>query len=162
MITASTMDRQRYLRAASSKQKLCGVIFDSTKELQCDLFAWVIMENHYHILVKIRRNRILGKLMNSINGRSSYYINGLDKQRGRKIWYSYWDTCIRNKNDLFTRFNYIHNNPIKHGFINGFDNLRSYDFSSYIYYLKTKGQEWLTDIFMSYPIADYIDKYDDY
>lgn len=162
MITASTIDRQRYLHAAASKQKLRSAIFDSTKELQCDLFAWIIMENHYHILIKIRRSRILGKLLNSINGRSSYYINGLDKQRGRKIWYSYWDTCIRNENDFFTRFNYIHNNPIKHGFINEFDTLRSYDFSSYIYYLKTKGQEWLTDMFMSYPIADYIEKYDDY
>jgi putative transposase len=105
---------------------------------------------------------MLGKLMNSINGSSSYYINKLDNQRGRKIWYSYWDTCIRNKNDFFIRFNYIHNNPIKHGLINTFDNLRFYDFSSYIYYLKTKGQEWLTDTFMSYPIADYIDEYDDY
>ena len=57
------MDRQRYLRAAASKQKLRNAIFDSTEELQCDLFAWIIMENHYHILVGIRRSSTLGKLM---------------------------------------------------------------------------------------------------
>ncbi len=100
--------------------------------------------------------------MNLINGRSSYMINKLEKQTIRKIWYSYWDTCIRNKNDIFTRFNYIHNNPIKHKYIKKFDNLASYKYSSYSHYLKTNGSEWIKDLFMRYPIIDYVDKYDNY
>jgi len=100
--------------------------------------------------------------MNLINGRSSYMLNRLEKKSGRRIWYSYWDTCIRNIDDFYTRFNYIHNNPIKHKYINSLDELPLYKYSSYSYYLETKGQEWISDIFIRYPIIDYVEKYDDY
>jgi len=160
--TASTIHKQKYFNTDTKKQILRKTIFKTIKELRYNIFAWVIFADHYHILFEVVRSRFLAKLMNLINGRSSYMLNRLEKQSGRRIWYSYWDTCIRNADDFYTRFNYIHNNPIKHKYINKLDELPFYNYSSYSYYLKTKGQEWINDILMRYPIIDCVEKYDDY
>ncbi len=156
------MNKQKYFNTDIKKQILRKTIFKSIRELRYNTFAWVVIANHYHILLKVKKSRFLGKLINLINGRSSYMINRLEKQKDRKIWYSYWDTCIRNESDFYTHFNYIHNNPIKHKYVNKLIELPAYEFSSYPYYLRTNGQEWINDIFMRYPIVDYVEKYDDY
>jgi putative transposase len=162
IITASTMNKQKYLNNDMKKQILQKAMFKSVEELKYKMFAWVILENHYHILIEVADSKFLGKLTNRINGRSSYEINKLEKKKGRKIWYSYWDTCIRNENDFYTRFNYIHSNPVKHGCIDKLDDLASYEFSSYPYYLWTKGTEWCNDIFSRFPVIDFAVQYDDY
>ena len=162
IITASTINKQKYLNTDVKRQMLQKTIYESIKEIKYEIFAWVILENHYHLLLKVANGNLLGKLINLIHGRSSFMINGLEKRRGRKIWYSYWDSCVRNENDFYVRFNYIHNNPIKHGYMRKFENLFNYEFSSYPYYLKTKGQEWINDLFMRYPIINFMNEYDDY
>ncbi len=101
-------------------------------------------------------------IINRLHGASATFLNRKDGTPGRKVWWNYWDTCIRNESDFYTRFNYIHNNPIKHKYVNKLIELPAYEFSSYPYYLRTNGQEWVNDIFMRYPIVDYVEKYDDY
>jgi putative transposase len=138
------------------------MILKSIGELGLGIFAWVLLDNHYHILVEITTSEFLGKLINLINGRSSYEINKAEKKKGRKIWYSYWDTCIRTECDYYTRLNYIHSNPLKHGCVDRLDDLASYAYSSYPYYLRLKGEEWCNDISRRFPIVDFTVKYDDY
>jgi len=79
-------------------------------------------------------------------------INLLDRITGRQIWHNYWDTCIRTESDLWTRFNYIHNNPVKHGYVRQLD---TWPFSSHPYYVKAKGEEWLLGCWQRYPVVDY-------
>jgi putative transposase len=66
---------------------------------------------------------------------------------------------MRTEKDFWTRFNYIHNNPVKHGYVK---RPEEWEFSSYQYYLRTHGPEWLQDVFMSYPVIDYSDGRDDF
>ena len=162
IITASTMNKQKYLNDDAKKQILQTIILKSVEELGFAIFAWVILDNHYHILIRVAHGKVLGRLLNRINGRSSYEINKLEKKRGRKIWYSYWDTCIRDESDFYRRFNYIHNNPVKHGYIDKPNRLPSYKHSSYPYYIRVKGEDWCNDVFRRYPIIDFTARYDDY
>ena len=55
------------------------------------------------------------------------------------------------------RFNYIHHNPVKHGYA---ANMADWDYSSYQYYLSRYGEEWLADSFRRYPIIDFSDRSD--
>jgi len=55
-------------------------------------------------------------------------INNLNKKPGTKIWWNYWDTCLTYENSYYARLNYIHFNPVKHGYV---DNAKKWEFSSY-------------------------------
>jgi putative transposase len=123
------------------------------------LKAWVILSNHFHILFKTSKGQLLPRFLSGITGKSAIELNKLDKCAGRKCWYQYWDRCIRNKRDFWTRVNYIHYNPVKHGYVR---RMQDYPFSSYRYYLKTKGQEWLTACFMEFPIKDFLIEEDEF
>ncbi len=113
------------------------------------IYAWVILPNHYHLLFKSRIGTDLAKIMQSIHGKTSRLWNVEDRTPGRKVWTNYWDYCIRDEEDFFKHFNYIHFNPVKHGYV---DNPKDWEHSSYRWYLKRKGSEWMKSCFEEYPI----------
>lgn len=44
--------------------------------------------------------------------------NSKNKKREKGIWQRrYWEHTIRDENDLYRHLDYIHYNPIKHGFV---------------------------------------------
>ena len=116
---------------------------DLVVEFRIILAAWVILDNHSHILVKSHAGAELNRFIGRWHGRTSFDLNALDNARGRQVWRNFWDSCIRGKADYWTRFNYIHYNPIKHGYVDGF---ADWPWSSYGYYLGHKGEAWLMDV----------------
>lgn len=79
-------------------------------------------------------------------------INQLLELKSPPIWYQYLETIIRCEADFYRHLNYIHQNPVKHGYTK---DMGKYQFSSYQYYLKEKDKEWLADCFREYPIIDF-------
>jgi len=59
-----------------------------------------------------------------------------DTVSGRKVWWNYWDTCIRSEKDFDNRLRYIFWNPVIYGMV---ENPEDYSFSSYQDYLKQQG-----------------------
>jgi putative transposase len=80
-------------------------------------------------------------------------MNARAARPGRPVWYNYWDTCVRTDQAYWTRFNYIHQNPVKHGLVAQPD---AWAFSSYNYYLRTRGAAWFADAWARYPVVDYL------
>lgn len=68
------------------------------------------------------------------------------------IWYQYTDHVIRNDEDYYKHLNYIHQNPIKHGYVK---QLTAYKWSSIRRWIKEKGEDFIADCFRTYPIADF-------
>jgi putative transposase len=157
IITASVYGRYPLLAPAGHKDIMRDLLKALTTEFHIRLSAWVILNNHYHILAKSRTGDDLAQFIGRLHGRASYEINSHDHVRGRQVWHNYWDTCIRTENDYWTRFNYIHHNPVKHGYAG---RMEDWPFSSYRYYLEHKGTEWLADTFRLYPIIDFTDSHD--
>jgi len=118
------------------------------------LLAWVILDNHYHVIFKAQRGNLLPRFFGRLHGSASRQINQRDSRVGRQVWHNYWDTSIRTEGDLWTRFNYLHNNPVKHGYV---QDLRDWEFSSYHHYRRLKGEEWLVDCWQRYPVIDFIE-----
>jgi len=93
-----------------------------------------------------------------------------------------FDRFPRNERDFWTYFNYIHINPIKHGYVRVSDGilivegkqvkiapghtldvhqcLAQYPHSSYHYYVREYGEEFLTDAWMWYPIPGHGHRFD--
>ena len=83
-------------------------------EQNYDLFAWCVMSNHVHVVLKP-----LGELKDvtqRIKGTTSFKINGFQGERGRILWqdesYDHW---VRDEAVLFRIIAYIENNPVAAG-----------------------------------------------
>lgn len=122
-----------------------------TREFQLKLKAWVVLPNHYHLLFLPKTGRDIGTFMKRLNGRTSRELNLLDKKQGRSVWYSYWDTCVRDERGFWTHFNYIHYNPIKHGYVR---EPEEWEFSNYCSYLREGSKGWLTSCREEYPLDE--------
>jgi len=153
-ISAATIEHAKILATDQHLGIWRDAFLAAIAELKIALCAWVVLPNHYHVLVQPGRGMGIAKLINLLHGRTSFQFNTLDNNRGRKIWYSYWDVCMRNENDFWTRFNYIHYNPVKHGYV---DHPEDWEFSSYRSYLKEQGKEWLWKCLQGYPADELLD-----
>ena len=168
-ITASTMNRGYDIRRLKPATPLRNIAFEMddvklvalasllqemVKFYDFKLIGWVILRNHYHLLLEIIRGLTLPDFIKNLHGKSSFQFNKIDKYTGRKIWYQYWDTCITDEKTMYMRLNYIHNNPVKHGYAK---DLIDYQYSSYHAYFEKFGREWLDDLWERYPVVDYIE-----
>lgn len=154
-LSTRTKNKIKYFNNNYKKDILSDVIQKACQGFKINLVAWVILDNHYHLLIKIKKGILLFLFINNINANSARLINKFDNTPSRKIWYQYWDRCIRSEKDFWTRFNYIHHNPIKHGYIRNPDQLFSYKFSSYNQWLRKNGRKWMTSCFGQFPIVDF-------
>ena len=241
-LTSRTYKEICYFNNDSKKEILKSVLIESTRRFNIKIYAWVIMDNHYHLLFDIRRkfrnaqfanpeeSDLRNSEMNGVNfalaverkfpfrlsassadkfsGQASQFanhggdelkykevereefvsklrisemtpkgnfaskyqivefirklhkdssriLNKIDNTSGRKIWYQYWDHCIRDEEDFYKHFNYIHNNPIKQKKVKNIEELYLYKYSSFNTWIKKKGREWINFCFSDYPILDY-------
>ncbi|MBU0597737.1 transposase [Patescibacteria group bacterium] len=151
-ITARTRDKWKYFNTDRRKLLINNILKSVIKQYDLQLYAWVILANHYHLLIKIKSNNQLIRFIKSFHGQSAISLNKIDKIPGRKIWVNYWDHCIRDEKDFWRHFNYIHHNPVKHKCVTL---INDYKFSSYREYLEKNGEEWLGSCFRLYPIIDF-------
>ncbi|MFA6098889.1 MAG: transposase [Patescibacteria group bacterium] len=151
-VAARTFDKKKYFNSKEKLILLVNRLEQARRKFKITLHAWVALPNHYHILFALGKGTELSKIIKFINGGSSYDINKLDNTPGHKIWWNYWDRCIHEEKDFFKRFNYIHHNPVKHGYAAANGN---YMFSSYNYYKNKLGKEFLNNTEYYYPIIDY-------
>jgi putative transposase len=127
------------------------------QQLNLSCAAWVVLPNHYHVLVKIDDIKQFARDQGILHGRTSFEMNREDGQVGRKVWYRCQDRCMRSEAHYFTTLNYIHNNPVKHGYI---EKWGDWPYSSVHWYLAHKGRDWLLDLWREHPVLNYGDKWD--
>jgi len=54
-------------------------------ELCLDIYAWCILPNHYHALLRTEHIKELRQSLGQFHGRSAFEWNGEDNSRGRKV-----------------------------------------------------------------------------
>ncbi len=153
-VTASTVNKEHILLTNEHFNLWVTTFKELISEFKMELAAWAALPNHYHLLFMPNKAGELGSFMKRLNGITSRNFNLLDKMQGRKIWYSYWDRCMRNEHDFWTRFNYIHYNPMKHGYV---DNPEAWAFSSYRFYVRNDENKWLDETLDKFPLSDLFD-----
>ena len=102
---------------------------EASKIYNWETIAWVVLDNHYHIIVRSPDNaRTLSKFISSIHKYTARLWNEDDGIKNRKVWWNYWDTCIRSEHDYYNRVKYVLWNPVKHELTETPEN---YPFSNY-------------------------------
>src|SRR5436309_1032988 len=94
-ITGATCERRRFLLPEGHKVLVRDQLKTLVVEFQLRLAAWVILDNHYHLLIKSCCGSRLPRFFARLHGGTSFALNRLDGTRGRQVWHNYWDTCLR-------------------------------------------------------------------
>jgi putative transposase len=154
MITASTLNQAAVPSGTRVKSLLRNELQKLLLKFNMKLRAPVILDNHYHLLLKTDQGGNLGSSFARLHSSTSRQINLWHESPGRQVWRNHRDTCIREEPGLWKRFNYIHQNPVKHGYV---QRMEEWAFSGYRFYLRTKGRERLADCKARYPVVDRLD-----
>ena len=80
------------------------------------LLAWVIMPNHIHVLVEVWQTP-MAKILRSWKGYIAHAANKVLQRQGSFWEREYWDTYMRNEEQLARARRYIEQNPVKAGLI---------------------------------------------
>ncbi len=158
LFTASCYNHQRLIDSPERRRELLDAVFDHFLSMGMEITAWVILPNHYHLVADAVDMAKIGSIFKAIHGASARLWNLADQQVGRKVWYRYSDRAIRSERHYFTTLNYLHFNPVKHGWA-----ASPYDWphSSIHWYLQHMGRDWLRDLWIRYPVRDYGRGWDD-
>lgn len=159
LLTATCYEHKKIMFSESRRQQMLNLIFERFVMNGVEILAWVVLPNHYHLLVHLTNFDVLSEIFRKNHGATSREWNIEDNATGRKVWYRFCDRAIRSERHYYTTLNYIHYNPVKHGFVNS-----PYDWveSSVHWYFETFGREWLRDSWVRYPVLDYGKDWDDF
>ena len=152
IVSATCYEHRHILRTHERLDWFEHELLATLHDLQAPCAAWCVLSNHYHVLVQISNMRHFTRVLGQLHGRSAFQMNTEDAQRGRKVWYRAQDRCMRSERHFFTTLNYIHNNPVKHGYVTRW---QAWPFSSFAWYLQTHGRDWLRDLWQEYPVRNY-------
>jgi len=168
-ITGRCLEGHKYFIENERKDIFVSVLKNLQKELDIKIYSWVLLDNHYHILcalgeltfsipfksnIEKSHEATLAKFMKRLHSVTSLLLNKLDNEKGRQIWYQYFDYCIRNKADFWKHFNYIIKNPFKHGLTKNLKEAFHYKYSSNPTWFKRFGMDGLNDSFIRYPVTE--------
>jgi putative transposase len=158
LLTATCYGHVCHMQAKCRRQQVLDALFEQFITSGMEIRAWVVLPNHYHLLVHVTDFDALGGIFRSVHGPASRQWNLEDTAPGRKVWYRFADRAIRSERHYYTTLNYIHFNPVKHGWVES-----PYDWaeSSVHWYLEHYGREWLRDLWTRYPVRDYGRGWDD-
>jgi len=152
LISAANFEHQAIMGSPERRTEFEIRLLNSIQEIADHLIARVLLPNHYHVLIRIDTLDNVSVALKQLHGTTSREWNIEDNLTGKRhVWYKFVDTRIRNEAHLHVAFNYIHYNPVKHGYV-----CDPYDWpwSSLQTYYEDQGKDWLQEQWMAYKPPD--------
>src|ERR1035437_4828755 len=106
-------------------------------ETNCEIYAFCLMKNHVHLLIKTNDNN-LATLMRKIGAKYVYWYNWKYNRVGGLFQDRYKSEPVEDDSYFLTVLRYIHQNPIKAGICN---DVAKYKESSYSEYINKKSNK---------------------
>ena len=88
-----------------------------------ETFAWCVLPNHYHALVEAADIKRLVYHLGRLHGRTSHAWNAEECTRGRKVFFRAVERAMRSDRHYWATLNYVHHNPVRHGYVDALDGL---------------------------------------
>ncbi len=138
------LDKQDYLYFLNSITKILSSDFTDQDNLHLEirLLSFILMPNHFHILLQQKQMGSMTKFMRKLSTGYSMYFNQKYKRVGHVFQGIYKASIIENDEYLIHLSRYIDMNCLDLKGV-GIDNLKDYDFSSYSSYVGKKRYSWL-------------------
>jgi putative transposase len=110
-ITGATLYKQHFYKTAAALDLLQTLLFALAKRHSCELQAWTLFSNHYHLVVT---GKALQDMLARFHSDAAKALNTFDGVQGRRVWYQFRDTQLTFEKSWLARLKYTHENPVKH------------------------------------------------
>ena len=152
-ITAVCYQRQSFLKGDAEKKLLLSIMRTIKNEKPYLMIGYVILDDHFHWMIRLERSfrgsekkdlvptrcnareYEISKLIQSVKLRFTHQYkkyHGLNDNL--RVWQRrFWDHIARDQEDINRHMDYMHYNPVKHGYVS--DPLE-YPYSSFQIHLK--------------------------
>lgn len=138
-ILARGNEKSPIFRDEADYRRFLEILADMRKRGLICLYAYVLIEDHYHLLLETPEAGLAG-IMHEIQTRYTMYFNNRYKRRGHLFQGRYKALLVDKENYLFELSRYIHLNPVRAKISNEPD---KYPWSSYGEYASNR--EGITD-----------------
>lgn len=99
-----------------------------SRDLGCDIHAYVLMTNHVHLLLTPKEADSAGRMMKHLGQRYVQYVNRINVRSGT-LWEGRFRSCLTQTEDyVLACYRYIELNPVRAGMVT---HPRHYRWSSY-------------------------------
>jgi putative transposase len=160
LLTAANYEHAPIMQSTDRRTDFEARLYKELSDVQAAIFAWVVLLNHYHVLVGIAALEQVSRAIQRLHGITAREWNLSDGLTGkRRVWYQYSDRMIRNDQHFFRALNYIHYNPVHHGYV---DSPYDWPWSSVHNYLHAHGRDWLRHQWQTYHPGDFGQGWDDH
>jgi len=134
-------------------------ILQTCHKSEAKIFAWCILPNHYHILIRTEKIEHLRREIKNLHGRTAFIWNKEDNAKGRKVWFNYFDRDMRSKRHFMASLNYVNHNAVYHKYA---EKWQDWAYSSAGNFIEKYGKEKVLQVWNEYPILDYGKDWDIY
>lgn len=128
-----------------NKSFFIDLIMRYNKKFDFEILAFVIMSNHYHIIIKLN-NDPLDKIMFNINNVFAHYYNKDNERTGHVFETRYQCKKVETNANLLWLLRYVHRNPIRAKMIK---KLEDYKWSSHNYYINGRNSFLNTEFILN-------------
>ncbi len=159
LLTAANFEHAMIMSAPDRRTDFEARLVESMHNLTADVYGWVVLPNHYHILVGLESLEPASAAIKHLHGVTSREWNLAEGLTGkRRVWYKFSDRVIRDDVHFYRALNYIHYNAVKHRCA---DDPYEWPWSSLCNYHESNGREWLRDKWRAFPPGDFGRGWDD-
>jgi putative transposase len=123
-VTAGTYFKQHFFRDPQALDTLQDSLFIQAERHKCDLQAWSLFSNHYHLVVNSDDGRGVREMLTRLHVQTAIDQNRRDGASGRKVWYQFRETQLTFERSWLARLKYTHENAVHHGLVRNAENYR--------------------------------------
>ncbi len=120
-ITTGTYNKAHHFKGRQRLTVLQRGLLTVARDFGWRLEAWAVFSNHYHFIghspPEADDSTTLSQMLGVLHTKTASWVNALDGEPGRKVWYNFWDTRLTFQRSYLARLNYVHRNPVKHGLV---------------------------------------------
>ncbi len=135
------LERRRILATDTDKQDFIDRLGTGLPETGTQCFAWAMMDNHYHLLLRVGANPLSDLMRKLLGG----YATGYNRRHGRVGYVfqnRYKSILCDEESHLLELVRYIHLNPVRAKIIDSLSVLDSYPWTGHAVLLGRLQQDW--------------------
>ncbi len=134
-------NRQAIFARLADYQRLLDLLDDNARQFDVAIHAYVLMSNHFHLLVTPQSSDGLPQMMQAVGRRYVRYFND-SQQRSGTLWEGrYRSTLIQTDRYLLACMAYIDLNPVRAGLV---AQAKDYPWTSHGHYIGRRADKLVT------------------
>lgn len=134
-------NRQSIFSDAIDRQTMLDLLEEHARKMEVALHAYVLMDNHFHLLVTPATNDALPRLMQAVGRRYVRYFNDRTQRTGTLWEGRYRSTLVQSESYLLTCMAYLDLNPVRAGIV---QSPSEFPWSSHGHYIGQRSDKLIT------------------